>query len=359
MSYVTLNRRRGTTLRTSFAVFLALAALSAVPGHAQQPTEGQQQFADLGVCKLTNGQQITNCRMGYRTWGTLNPDRSNAVLIPTWFSGNSAGSGAMATGDDKLVDPAKYFVVVIDALGDGVSSSPSNSTTQPGPMFPAFTTRDMVNTEYRLATETLGIKHLHAVMGVSMGGMQTFEWMVNYPDFMDEAIPIVGSPKLTGYDLLLWHGEEDALKSDPAWQNGHYTQRPPMGAVEALHDMHLTTPAHYARTHSPDQFAAGYEAYYTKGILPFDANDWLSQLEAMIDHDVAHAGSMEEAEKRVKAHVLVVVAAQDHMVNPQPAEDFAKAIGAKVFVLDSDCGHISTGCEVGKLAPIVRAFLSR
>jgi homoserine O-acetyltransferase len=349
-------------LRTSFTVTLALAALAAIHlgGHAQQPAaSGQQQFADLGVCKLTNGQEITNCRVGYRTWGKLNADRSNGVFIPTWFSGNSAGAGAMATGADKLVDPAEYFVVVIDALGDGVSSSPSNSATQPGPLFPAFTTRDMVNAEYRLARETLGIKHLHAVMGISMGGMQTFEWMVNYPDFMDEAIPIVGSPKLTGYDLLLWHGEEDALKVDPAWQNGHYTQRPPMGAVEALHDMHLTTPAHYARTHPPDKFAAGYEAYYTKGILPFDANDWLSQLEAMIHHDAAHGGSMEEAEKRVKAHVLVVVAAQDHMVNPKPAEDFAKALGAKVFVLDSDCGHISTGCEVGKLAPVVRAFLDQ
>jgi homoserine O-acetyltransferase/O-succinyltransferase len=215
--YITLIPRRGTTLRTSFAVFLALAALAAVSLAGQSATEGQQQFADLGVCKLTNGQEITNCRLGYRTWGTLNPDRSNGIFIPTWFSGNSAGVAAVASGPDKLVDPAKYFVVVIDALGDGVSSSPSNSTTQPGPMFPAFTTRDMVNTEYRLATETLGIKHLHAVMGISMGGMQTFEWMVNYPDFMDEAIPIVGSPKLTGYDLLLWHGEEDALKADPAW----------------------------------------------------------------------------------------------------------------------------------------------
>src|SRR3984957_8243151 len=113
-SYVTLIRRRGTTLRPSFAVFLALAALAAVPlaGHTQPATDGQQQFADLGVCKLTNGQQIINCRLGYRTWGTLNADRSNTILIPTWFSGNSAGSGAMATGDDKLVDTAKYFVVV-------------------------------------------------------------------------------------------------------------------------------------------------------------------------------------------------------------------------------------------------------
>jgi homoserine O-acetyltransferase len=305
---------------------------------------------------LENGQQIAGCRLGYRTWGKLSADRSNAVLFPTYFSGTSSSLAGFMNAD-SLVDPSKYFAIVVDVFGDGVSSSPSNSIAQPGPLFPAFTIRDMVSAEYRLATETLGLKHLHAVMGVSMGGMQTFEWMVDYPTFIDVAIPIVGSPRLTGYDLLLWHAEEDAMRSDSAWQNGHYARRPPLGAVEALHDMHLTTPAYYARMHPPEKFAADYAAYYAKGILPFDANDWLSQLEAMIHHDVARAGAMDAAESRVKARVLVVVAAQDHMVNPLPAEDFAKAIGAKVFVLDSECGHISNGCEAAKLSPVVRAFL--
>ena len=193
----------------------------------------------------------------------------------------------------------------------------------------------------------------------------TYPGVIGLP--MDVAIPIVGSPRLTGYDLLLWHAEEDALRSDPAWQNGHYTQRPPMGLVDAIHTMHLTTPANYAREHPPEKFAADYAAYYSNGILPFDANDWLSQLEATIHHDVARGGSMSgasmptdslnDAENRVKARVLVVVAAQDHMVNPLPAEDFAKAIGARVFVLDSDYGHISFAYETDKLGPVVRAFL--
>ena len=338
-------------------MLLFAAALAGVLSQAQpSTTDGQQQFAELGVCKLTGGHEIAGCRLGYRTWGTLNEQRSNAVLFPTWFSGTSKDIQG-SVGAANMLDPAKYFVIAVDALGDGVSSSPSNSTTQHGPDFPAFTTRDMVNAEYRLATETFHLKHLHAVMGISMGGMQTFEWIVNYPDFMDIAIPIVGSTRLTGYDLLLWHAEEDALKEDPAWQAGRYSQAPPMGEVETIHAMNLSTPANYARTHPPEKFGAEYAQYFSKGILPFDANDWLAQLEAMIHHDVAHGGSLEDAAKRVKAKVLVVVAAQDHMVNPKPALDFASLLGAKTLVLESDCGHLSPGCEAEKVNPAARAFL--
>lgn len=256
-----------------------------------------------------------------------------------------------------MVDPAKYFVIVVDALGDGVSSSPSNSKTQPRMAFPAFTTHDMVRSEYRLATETLHLKHLHAVMGISMGGMQSFEWMVDYPEFMDLAIPIVGSTRLTSYDLLLWHAEEDAIHADPGWHGGNYEKTPPMPQVGILHDMNLSTPSHYARETSREAFAKHYEEYRVSGATGFDANNQIYQLEAMIHHDVAHGGGMEEAAHKVKAKVLVVPSEQDHMVNPGPALEFAKLLSAKVLLLTSDCGHLAPGCEAGKLNPAVRAFL--
>ena len=331
---------------------LLLCLLSA----ASPAQNGGLKFAELGTCKLASGHQIENCRLGYRTWGRLNAQQSNTILFPTWFSGNSRNIAGYV-GAVKMLDPAKYFIVAIDAIGNGVSSSPSNSATQHGPAFPAFTTRDMVNAEYRLATEALHVNHVHAVMGISMGGMQTFEWIVNYPGFMDLAIPIVGSTRLTGYDLLLWHVEEDAIREDPAWQNGRYAHSPPLGEVEAIHDMNLSTPAHYIREYPSDKFDQKHSEYVSKGILPFDANDWLAQLEAMIHHDVAHGGTLEDASKKVKAKVLVVVAAQDHMVNPKPALDFAALIGAKTLILDSDCGHLAPGCEAEKINPAVRSFL--
>jgi homoserine O-acetyltransferase/O-succinyltransferase len=349
-------------VRFSFRAVLALApavlALVLVSGAATQShaADGVQQFAELGACKLVSGAQIDHCRLGYRTWGALNADRSNAVLFPTWFAGTTAGI-ANAIKPEGLVDPTKYFVIAVDALGDGVSSSPSNSATQHGPDFPAFTIQDMVNAEYRLATETLGLKHLHAVMGISMGGIQTFEWMVDYPEFMDLAIPIVGSPRPDSRDLLLCRADADAVRSDPAFQQGRYTKPIAAPVAELIWQLNLTTPTNYARTHSVGQFESDYAKADTKGIQPFDANDWLAQLDAVIHHDIAHGGSLEDATKRIKAKVLVVNAAQDHMVNPAQALDFGKLIGAKTLVLESDCGHLAVGCEAATLDPAVRAFL--
>lgn len=325
---------------------------------AAQPhvKDGQLQFADLGVCRLVSGKHIEGCRLGFRTWGTLNAQRSNAVLIATWFSGNSA-NWFDAIGPKGLVDPTRYFVVVIDALADGVSISPSNSRSQHGPDFPAITIQDMVNAEHRLAVETLGLNHVHAVMGISMGGFQTFEWMVDYPEFMDEAIPIVGSPRPNSRDLLLTLSDIDAVKSDPAFKGGRYTLAPPVPEAQLIWQLNLTTPAQFARTHSPEAFARDYAKWEATGILPFDANDWIAQLQACEHQDIAHGGTLEDAARRVKAKVLIVPSLQDHMVNPEPAEKFAKLIGAKTFVLKGDCGHIATGCESATLNPEVRAFL--
>ena len=341
----------------SVLVFLFFASGVALADETPEPlASGQQQFGSLGVCNLTSGHAIINCRLGYRTWGKLNLQRSNAVLFPTWFSGTSKDIQALV-GPGKLVDPAKYFVIAVDSLGDGVSSSPSNSAAQPRLKFPAFNIHDMVTAEYRLVTERLLLTHLHAVLGISMGGMQSFEWAVSYPDFMDIAIPIEGSTRLTGYDLPLWHTEEDALKADPAWRGGKYTNSPPLPVVQALEQMNMTTPSYDARTHPPQKFAADYAGYAGTGIAPFDANDWLYQLRAMIHLDVGNGGAPKDAAKRMRAKLLVVISAQDHLVNPKPALDFAALLGAKTFVLDSDCGHLSPLCEAAELNPLVDAFL--
>src|SRR5579884_2387932 len=111
---------------TIVLLLLALASAAA----QTQTAQGSQQFANIGNLKLQNGEVIHNCRIGYRTFGQLNDDKSNAVLFPTWFGGRTQDLVELI-GPGKLVDSGKYFVIAADALGDGVSCSPSNSQAQP------------------------------------------------------------------------------------------------------------------------------------------------------------------------------------------------------------------------------------
>ena len=154
----------------------------------------QQQFADLGDIKLQSGETLRDCRIGYRTYGKLNAAKSNAILFPTW-AGGTTEQLQDAIVKDKFADPAIYFVITVDALSNGVSSSPSNSRPAAHEVSAHHHPRHGGDAA-RAADAHPWIHHIKAVMGISMGGMQTFQWIVAYPDFMDKAIPIVGSPRL-------------------------------------------------------------------------------------------------------------------------------------------------------------------
>src|SRR5215203_5895817 len=221
------------------SVLIVLLMMLAVRAPAQH-----QQFANLGECRLESGDVIRDCRLGYRTFGTLDADRSNVILFPTW-AGGTTEQLADNVGEGRRLDPTGRYVILVDAFANGVFSSPSNSTTQPGMQFPAITVRDMVRAQHELLTRVLDIHHVHAVMGISMGGMQTFQWIVEYPDFMDRAIAIVGSPRLAPYDLLHWQAEIDAIRNDPACSGGHNTENPARASRRELADLILTTPEHY------------------------------------------------------------------------------------------------------------------
>lgn len=337
---------------------LLAAVVAATSVYAADPVPALQ-TASLGDLRLESGQVIHDCRITYRTFGKLNPAKSNAVLFPTWFTGRSDDL-APNIGAAGLVDPAQFFVIAVDALGDGLSSSPSNSTEQPRMRFPQFTIGDMVNSQHRLVTEVLGITHLRAVIGISMGGMQTFAWIVAYPDFMDKAVPVVGSPRLTSYDLLLWQSEADAIEEDAGWKDGNYNTPPPLRSVAEIHALALTTPAYRVREISRAAFPQFLKQVDASGLGKMDPNDWLRQLQAMMSQDVArpYGESMRDAAARVKAKVLVVAATQDHMVNPTPALEFADLLHAATIRMESDCGHLAPGCEQASVNPKVRAFLS-
>jgi len=200
----------------------ALLACASLSSAQSKPFDNAHKFADLRDLKLQSGATIHNFSLAYRTLGTLNAAKSNAILWPTWLGGRTQNL-LPYVGPANVVDATKYFVILADSIGNGTTTSPSKSKLQPRMQFPKFTIGDMVESEHRLLTEILHIAHLRAVMGVSIGGMQTFEWLAAYPDFMDFAIPMEGSPQSTSYDRLLWTAQIDALELDPEWKSGNGT----------------------------------------------------------------------------------------------------------------------------------------
>ncbi len=317
-------------------------------------------MARIGDLPLERGGVITNCQLEYRTLGALNAERTNAVLFPTWFSGrtdqllDNAGAG-------KPLDPSRYFIVFVGAIGNGRSSSPSNSPGQPAAAFPSYTITDMVNAEHRLLTDVLHLNGLHAVIGISMGGMQVFEWSVRYPEFAKRFVAIVGTPKLSAYDDLLWRTELGILDRALAVNCDDKTKRQVMASVGAVHELALSTPAHVNATVSPasfDAWLAEREAFYVSGWDPYD---WASQLQAMLHHDVSarDGGNLAAAARRVKGRLLAVLAVQDHMVNPSSAREFVRLAGGTIVDLSGDCGHLANGCEAASVAGAVSEFLAR
>lgn len=318
--------------------------------------EGEQQFADLGQCKVESGETIQNCRIGYRTWGKLNAEQSNIVVLLTWFTGTSEQQ-AGSVGADKYVDPAHYYVVAIDALANGVSSSPSNSKAQPRMKFPQITIADMVESQHRLLTETLKLKHIRAVLGGSMGGMQAFQWAVQYPDYMDAVISIVGTTQMTAHDLLLWRAEKNAILENKNFNDGDYKAGLLIPSVADIHHLELTTPDRINDDTLPKNFPTAAEKIEASETM--DPCDRLRQLDAMMTHDISMRfnGQMSGAAKAVKAHMLIIVSNSDHMVNPHPAMVFAELLLNVPMQLDSTCGHLAPGCREEQVVPAVHRAL--
>ena len=338
---------------------IAIAGAERLPAQTSAAHDGQLQYANLGRCPLQSGAVIEDCRIGYRIFGHLNADGDNAVLMPTWLYGKSEdliGLFGDGSSPQHLVDTSKFFGIAIDALGNGVSSSPSNSPHQRGTAFPAYTLRDSVAAEYRVMTEVLHLKHLHALVGLSMGGEQTFDWAVMYPSFFDLGVPILGTPRLTSYDLVLKQIMLESITGDPAYNNGRYTSEPPLRLANLIGNVVVTTAEYRNRETPRDKL----DAFLNQAGAPqsIDANDRVWQLKAIMQQDVIGGRTLAEAARSTAVHFLIIVSAQDHLVNPQPALDWAAATGAPTYISRGSCAHLIMTCDAQAVSTRVRSFLS-
>ena len=212
--------------------FANVSVFSQAPGSsgAQMPERHEFVLRDF---RTESGVVLPEAHLVYGTTGTLNADRSNAVLLPSHYMATMNGYQFLvrsAGNPEGALDPSGMFLVTSELFGNGRSSSPSN-TPPPfdGPRFPVMTIRDNVNAVHRLLTEELHISHLRAVIGFSMGAQQAFQWAVSYPTFMDKAVATSGTAKTYGHGIVRLEGQIAALTADPAFMNGDYKAEPEKG----------------------------------------------------------------------------------------------------------------------------------
>lgn len=338
------------------SLLLAAGSLQIVSPLAAQAPPPPPKIAQLGTCTFASGATVRDCRIAYRTFGRLNAARTNGVLVPTWLLGRSE-DWLPLLGTETLIDTTRFYAILVDAFGNGRSSSPSNSNPADRAAFRDLTIGDMVEAQHRFVVDNLRLPRLHAVMGISMGGFQSFEWAVRYPDFMDVVIPIVGSPRIGSFDHAVWSSVLSELRNSRAHgmtDDSTWTQLARIMTIVG------STPRAIN-----DSSAAVIDRHTVRGASWMRQNwaleDFEAQVVAVLRHDVSNrfGGNLARAATQVRAPMLIAYSWDDHMVTAEAAVEFAKYVKADTLSVDTKCGHGLPGCESKTLFPVVRRFLER
>lgn len=318
--------------------------------------QSQQQFANIGTLELISGNTITNCTIGYRTFGKLNSDSSNVIIYPTWFEGTTENIARLIQ-KYSFIDTSKYYIIAIDALGNGVSTSPSNYNVYKIKSLPEISIRDMVNSQYKLLTEIFKLKNIFAAVGGSLGAMQVMEWSVAYPDYISKIVAYVGTPKMSTYDLLWINTQLNIIETGKRYEVPEYEIRK---SLEMLMAAMGRTPEFIINKIKPQDFQNYLKDFDKEYSTTFTLDDYQWQLKAILDHDISKTfgGSMEETAKSIKAKFFLIISETDLLVNPIETKKFAKLTNAKTLFLNNNCGHLAVSCEIDRCRDEIANFLT-
>lgn len=369
------------------------------------PLLTEKKVFEIPTFTTQSGRVLKNVKVGWESYGTLNADKSNAILICHFFSGTSHAAGKYASNDPapgywdaiigpgKAIDTNKYFVLSSDTLVNLNAYDPKVVTTGPATVnvetgkpyamdFPVVTIRDFVEVQKKLV-ESLGIKKLHAVAGPSMGSLQTYEWAVTYPDMVGRAMPVIGAAEADAY-LIAWLDVwASPIRVDPKWNGGNYYGKaaPEEGLSQALKIVTLQAqhwmwadktfgrkwakkgedPA--ASMANRFQVQSALEAAGASRTKLSDANHFLYLVKAN-QLFVAGGGPLSETLKRIKAPVLLISQLRDQVFHADAIKATADALKAagvslqQVFI-SGERGHLDGLVSIKQAEVPIRAFMDR
>ena len=321
------------------------------------PAPTQFDVFDLGDVALQHGATLRDAHLAYRTYGELNADRSNAIVYPTWFSGWHTDNEWLI-GTDKALNPDEWFVIVPNMLGNGLSSSPSNT---PVPYdrarFPGVTFHDQVEAQYRLVTEQFGIGTLPLVTGWSMGAGQTYQWAVSHPEMVQRAVPFCGSSVTAPHNRVFLESIAAALRADAAFDEGWYSPHAwPTRGLRAFARVYAGwgfSQAFYGQEEwrrlgfsSLEDFLVGFwEGFFLDGR---DPNDLLSMAWTWCHGDVGatpgFGGDTVAALNSIRCPVLAMPAEKDLYFPPEDEQWASQHIPrGEVRVIPGVWGHFAGG----------------
>jgi homoserine O-acetyltransferase/O-succinyltransferase len=339
---------------------------------------GAQKSMNLGRLTLENGQVLSDVTIAYETYGQLALDGRNAILITHGYTSNHHAAGRYGPTDSKVgwwdrligpgkaIDTARFFVISSNVLGSCYGTTGPGSlnptTGKPyGPEFPEITMRDIVAAQHEFLVR-LGVTHLVAVAGPSLGGRQAFQWAVTYPDFMDGIVAVASSPKGLGKDDAVYHLIQ-RLSTDPNWNDGWYYGRG--GVTATLTTIRMETLKRYgieavigSDQLSPEQREARIRRQAEAWAREFDAHSLVVLRKASVRFDAQRDFNA------IRAKVLYVISRTDRLFPPSMGARVmgrlqAAGVEATYVELDSNFGHLASGREADQWAPALQVFLER
>ncbi|UFZ03871.1 alpha/beta fold hydrolase [Bradyrhizobium ontarionense] len=331
-------------LRPLAAAFAAVVFFCAPARAADYPAPKQGDVV-IKDFKFHTGETMPELKLHYMTVG----EPSGQPVLVLHGTGGSGASMLVPPfagelfGKDQPLDATKYYIIIPDSIGHGKSSKPSDGLKS---KFPAYDYTDMVDAQYRLLTEGLGVKHLRLVIGNSMGGMHSWVWATRYPDYMDVAVPMASQPtEMAARNWMLRRIMLETIRNDPDYNGGNYTTQPRMMKYAVTAYATATAGGTIAY-----QLAAPTAAKADKMVeerlaapVPADANDFIYQWDS--SHDYNPSTDLD----KIKATVLLINAADDERNPPETgvtADAMKHVLHGKVHLIQASAetrGHLTTG----------------